>query len=144
MRIQVVNILCFHHLPVRLPALGITSMVVFSLFFCLFLILVFNNFQELCPQKLISTFSWVISYLLFFQMYGFELLLLGKNQKVLKVQATLMNTLLAQYIQRHLIMVWFFFFFSFSFRRSGHILFCTRFYFGGKSRFCIYPYTRDS
>lgn len=41
-------------------------------------------------------------------MCGFELLLLGKNQKVFKVQATLMNTLWAQCIPGHLI-GWLFF-----------------------------------
>lgn len=88
--------------------------MVFFLCFCvcLFLILIFNNFQKLCPQKLINTFSWVISYLLFFQMCGFELLLLGKNQKVFKVQATLMNTLWVQCIPGHLI-GWLFFQFYF-------------------------------
>lgn len=41
-------------------------------------------------------------------MCGFELLLLGKNQKVFKVQATLMNTLWVQCIPGHLI-GWLFF-----------------------------------
>lgn len=131
MRVQVVNILCLHHLPARLPALGIAFMVVFCVFF--FFILVFNYSLKPYLQKLTNISSWVIIYLLFFPTCGFELSLLHKHQKVLKVQATLMNALLTQ-LSAFQVILSFLLFFSVCFSGDWDFLFCMRVCLGRKSR----------
>lgn len=142
MRVPVVNILCLHHLPASLPALGITFTVVWG--FCLVLgfILVFNYSLNPYPQKLTNISSWVIIYLLFFQMCGFELPLLGKHQKVLKVQAILMNALQPQLSASQVILSFWLFF---SVCLSDQEAFSVWGFVLGASQDChIDPYSRDS
>lgn len=95
--------------------------------------MVFNYSLKPYLQKLTNISSWVIIYLLFFPMCGFELPLLRKHQKVLKVQATLMNALLTQ-LSAFQVILSFLLFFSVCFSGDWDFLFCMRVCLGRKSR----------
>lgn len=75
-------------------------------------------------------------------MCGFELPLLGKHQKVLKVQATVTNALWPQLsVFQNVLSFWLFF--SVCFSGDWDFLFCMRVCFGGKSKLPHRPALRE-
>ena len=144
MKIQVVSILCLHHPPTRLLALRTAFLVVwvFWVFLVCFFILACNYSLKPYSQKLTNITSWVIIYLPFFQMCGFELLLLGKHQKVFNVQVTLTNSLQPQ-LSAFQVIIWFFFF-RFAFQEIGIFCFIRGFVLEGSQDCHLHPYSRDS